>query len=58
MVEIKDLVGKRVLWKPYRNFSYINEGVVKELSPSGKYVKIGNEWNDTNTVIILEVLSD
>jgi len=59
MVEItEDLIGKRVLWRTWqgRYFNIIHEGEIKEISPSGKYIKIDDEWKAINSIEILEVL--
>jgi len=57
-MEITDeLVGKRFL---YREFPYstIQEGVIEEISPSKKYVKINGSWYLTDNISVIEVLGD
>ena len=56
MVEInKDLIGKRVLYKLHL-FDILREGVIKEISPSGDYIKINDGWYESDVIRIVEVL--
>jgi len=62
----KELVGKKILFIKKYSLLYkgtILEGVVEEVSPSGKYVKIRTtvfpyttEWYETEDIKVLEVL--
>lgn len=52
-IEVKDCVGKRVLWTKY---GAEREGIVEEVSPSEKYVKVDGEWYRADLVYIIEVL--
>ena len=57
MVEInKDLIGKRVLYR--YAFGALEEGVVKEVSPSGEYIKINDFWYESDVIRIVEVLGN
>ena len=53
----KELVGKRVLYRIYPYLD-IKEGVIKEISPSGNYIKIGGVWYPTIGLTIIEELED
>ena len=62
MVNWKELVGKRILFRKIHD-SKIIEGKVVKVSPSGKYVNITyglfnlyNEWYSVNDIILLEVI--
>jgi len=56
-----DIVGKRILYR-FTGHESIFEGVVREVSPSGKYIKICNqdrcEWYDRFHIDVLEVIGD
>jgi len=56
-----DLVGKRILYR-FTGHESIFEGIVKDVSPSGKYIKICNqdrcEWYDRFHIDVVEVLGD
>jgi len=57
MVEIEineDLIGKRVIWED--KHGRILEGEVTEISPSGKYIKIDDEWKKIDKIEALEIL--
>lgn len=56
----EELIGKRVLWKRWwgHYFYVLNEGVVEEMSPSKKYVKIGGNWHTINNIEVLEILEN
>lgn len=50
------LIGKRVLWKRWWEHYALNEGVIEEISPSKKYVKISGNWHPIDDIEVLEVL--
>jgi len=56
-----DLLGKRILYR-FTGHESIFEGIVKEISPSGKYIKICSkdrcEWYDRFHIDVVEVLGD
>jgi len=62
----KALVGKRVLFTKWlwQSEDYPSEGIIKELSPSGKYVRIAyrkddlGNWYKTEYIRIIEVLGE
>lgn len=65
MNNFEDVVGKRVLVRVGfgRYTGEVNEVVVVEVSPSGKYVKLrfpsGYEaWKEVNRCVLVEVLGD
>ena len=47
-------VGKRILYRGY--YYTIQEGVIQEISPNGKYVKIGGVWYKVGNISILDIL--
>jgi len=53
----RKMLGKRIL---YRLYGFIREGVVKEISPNGEYVKIKNkyyeEWYHVSDIWVLDIL--
>ena len=51
----KSMIGKRVLYYP-TVLGDIQEGIVEELSPSGKFVKVSGKWYVCIRVDMLEVL--
>jgi len=62
-VEMKEYLGKKILWvtpKTTRLWEHsIRCAMVKELSPSGEYVMMGDgRWYHTNQIQVLEVLDD
>lgn len=48
------LVNKRVLFT--QGYGNLREGVVDELSPSGKYISINSQWYGVETLTIIEIL--
>jgi len=50
----KEMLGKRILYRC--RFYSILEGIVKEISPNGEYVKIGGVWYDISDIEVLDVL--
>jgi len=58
---MKQWIGKEVLFEvsgdPQRD-GLVFDGRVKELSPSGKFVRIGGTWYRTDRVSVLEEVSD
>jgi len=50
----KEMLGKRILYKLHRLF--IREGIVKEISPNGEYVKINSEWYSIFDIDVLDIL--
>jgi hypothetical protein len=58
LVDWKELIGKRILVKKY-GMPAIYEEKVEEVSPSGKYVKLGNgKWYSIGVIDLVEVLED
>ena len=62
--KMKEYLGKKVLWVAHPNAGRLWEhqircSTVTQLSPSGKYVMMGNEqWYHTAYIQILEVLGE
>ena len=55
MEELEKYVGKRILW--CLTFSgAVHEGILQEISPSGRYIKIDDKWYRRIEVNILECL--
>jgi len=50
-------IGDRILYKEDEFETTLYEGKVKEISPSGEYVKIGPDWYEREKVFIVEILS-
>jgi len=44
------LIGKRVLFRDLP-FIDVEEGMVKEISPSRKYIKIDDSWHSADSVV-------
>jgi len=56
-MEITDeLTGKRFLFREFP-YSTIEEGVIEEVSPSKKYVKINGIWYPAERINIIEILN-
>lgn len=54
-----DLLDKKILYQHYPvNKFNVLEGKVKEFSPSGKCVKIDNDWYVLDNIKFLEIFSD
>ena len=54
--DLLELVGKTILWRQHSGWKDIYENVVEKVSPSGEYIKLGDKWYVTDTIVILEVL--
>ena len=52
-----ELIGKRFIFREFP-YSTIQEGVIEEISPSKKYVKINGSWYPTDNISVIEVLGD
>lgn len=57
MKKISELLDKRVLFR-VTGHSRVRGGVAIELSPSGKYVCMGDEWLPAEDVTVVEVLEE
>jgi hypothetical protein len=62
-VKMKEFLDKKILWVTPKTTRLLEHSVrcarVKELSPSGEYVKMGDEqWYPTNNIRVLEVLDE
>jgi len=62
MADLKDLVGKRVLVKQTGPEGHIEEGIfeteIKEVSPSGNYVRVGGgNWAEAQDYEVVEELA-
>ncbi len=60
---MNEFLGKKVLWVTPKTTNLIHHTIrctiVKELSPSGQYVLMGDgQWYPTNNIQILEVLDE
>lgn len=57
MKTLKELTGTRVLYKIAGSMT-VNEGKVREFSPSGKYVQMGwdNGWHEATAISVVEEL--
>jgi len=60
---VKEYLGKKVLWVTPKTTRLLEHPVrcanVKELSPSGEYVMMGDgQWYPTKNIQILEVLDE
>jgi len=61
MADLKDFVGKRILIKQTGPEGHIEEGIfeteIKEVSPSGKYVRVGGgNWAEAENYEVVEEL--
>lgn len=59
-MKLSDCLGRRVLYREYWS-KFVQEAVVKEVSPSGKYVKLkypsgGCTWVEDEYYVVEEVL--
>ena len=60
---MKEYLGKRVLWVTPKTTRLLEHSIrcsrVKELSPSGRYVLMGDgQWYSVNNIHVLEALDE
>jgi hypothetical protein len=58
-MKITEIIDRKVLFLHYPASKHqVHEGIIKELSPSKNFVKIGNEWYLIDNIRILEMFPE
>jgi len=49
-------IGDRILWSLCGAYEPLREGILEEISPSGKYVRISSVWRNVCNIVFREKL--